>query len=207
MYTLTSVQVRIKQCNHACPPPLPHPNPASYTPSLPPCLPLFLGLLCRLAALVCGSAEVLEQDIHGHLVQGLEQHQPGRTRWDGRGERYHIKGKQHPQQGVPRQENKLCHLDCSEARLEVSWDAHPHAPQQVVEVHEYVNKAIGDLSDNDVVGESGVEHDPAEEQHGGMVVDVQEAQLLPLLTSDDKQSIGQISHLQPVECVPGDGTS
>mmetsp|Transcript_11451 Transcript_11451/g.22753 ORF Transcript_11451/g.22753 Transcript_11451/m.22753 type:complete len:325 (+) Transcript_11451:95-1069(+) len=94
-------------------------------------------------------------------------------------------------------EGELDHLAHGQRRLP------PNVPcvhrNEVVRVHDGVNKAVEDDGEVDVAVEVGAEVEPVEEEDGEVVVHVQEAELLPAALRDDEKRVHEVKHFRAVK--------
>mmetsp|Transcript_18555 Transcript_18555/g.51610 ORF Transcript_18555/g.51610 Transcript_18555/m.51610 type:complete len:219 (-) Transcript_18555:473-1129(-) len=70
---------------------------------------------------------------------------------------------------------------------------------EVVGVHDGVDEAVQDDGEEDVTVVEDVGIEPVEEEDRGVVVDVEEGQLSPLLAQHDEDGVPEIPHLRDVE--------
>ncbi|GMF38813.1 unnamed protein product [Phytophthora fragariaefolia] len=71
----------------------------------------------------------------------------------------------------------------------------------LVRVHDGVHEAVEHDGGVRVAVLGGAERDVVDEEHGEVVVDVQDGQLLPLLAEDDEDRVAQVEHLGQIEQV------
>lgn len=102
----------------------------------------------------------------------------------------------HDVQGLRGADEELQHLEVGEVGLPGAWD--PQALQQVIQVHEDVDGAVGSRPEVGICAAGGFANEEPGPNDEEVVVDVEEAPLLILLPQDDENRVKELDELVAV---------